>query len=73
MLGCQRVRTAGTVPTTLMLAGALLRWKMLQMAMESTVTVSGPAARMYTSFLQRSAEMRCDITQWIAAEGGREH
>ena len=55
MLACQRVRTAGTVPTTLMLAGALLRWKMLQMAMESTVTVSGPAARMYTSFLQRSS------------------
>ena len=55
-----------------MLAGALLRWKMLQMAMESTVTVSGPAARIYTSFLQRPAEVRCNVTPQTSADGSRQ-
>jgi hypothetical protein len=45
------MRTEGMTPTILMLCGAWYSLKMLQMAMESTVTVSGPAARTYTSRL----------------------
>ena len=45
--------TWGMVPTMAMLWGALYNLKMLEMAIDSTVTVSGPAARTYTSFLDR--------------------
>ena len=45
-------RPLGIVPTTGALVGGFIRLKMLVMAMEMIVTVSGPSARSQNSFLR---------------------